>query len=170
MSDGERPQPGGARTGDRYVYDPATQPDLFESILSRRIVAFIIDAVIIVVLMIPAVLVVAIVGLITFGLGWFLFGPLFAIVALGYIGFTLGGAASATIGMRMAGLELRTWSGAPMFPLLAVMHALIFWISIGVLTPFVLLVGFFTYRKQLLHDLLIGVVMVNAPALRKQEP
>jgi hypothetical protein len=34
-----------------------------------------------------------------------------------------------------------------------------------VLTPFILLLGLFTYRKQLLHDLLLGVVMLNADAL-----
>ena len=47
--------------------------------------------------------------------------------------------------MRMAGIEMRTWNGAPMFPLLAVMHALIFWFSVGLLTPLILLVGLFTY-------------------------
>ena len=52
-----------------------------------------------------------------------------------------------------------------MFPLLAVMHALVFWFSVAVLTPFILLLGLFTYRKQLLHDLLLGVVMLSADAL-----
>ena len=56
-----------------------------------------------------------------------------------------------------------------MFPLLAVMHALIFWFSIGLLTPLVLLVGLLTYRRQLLHDLLLGVVALNAGALHRRE-
>ena len=46
--------------------------------------------------------------------------------------------------MRWAGIELRTWNGGPCFPLLAVLHALIFWFSVGLLTPLVLLVGLFT--------------------------
>ena len=45
---------------------------------------------------------------------------------------------------------MRTWSGAPMFFLLAVMHALIFWFSIGLLTPLILLVGLFTKRHKTL--------------------
>jgi uncharacterized RDD family membrane protein YckC len=167
MVEAEGSGANGGRDGG-YVYDPTTQPALFDGILSRRIVAFIVDAILIGLLMIPAVLVVAIAGLITFGIGWLLFPPLFAIIALGYVGLTLGGANSATVGMRMAGLEMRTWNGAPMFPLLAVMHALIFWISIGLLTPLILLVGLFTYRKQLLHDLLLGVVMINSGALARQ--
>jgi uncharacterized RDD family membrane protein YckC len=122
-------------------------------------------------LLVPAALIVAVLGLLTLGLGWFLYPPLFAIVALGYVALTLGGPASATVGMGLAGLEMRTWSGAPMFALLAVMHALLallavmhallFWFSMG-LTPLILLVGLFTRRRQLLHDLLLGTVVVNS--------
>jgi uncharacterized RDD family membrane protein YckC len=157
--------PGMSRS-DRFAFDPAAHPELFDGVLSKRIVAIIIDAILIVALMIPAALVVLVLGVVTLGLGWLLFGPLFALVALGYVAFTLGGPASATIGMRMAGLEMRTWSGAPMFALLAVIHALAFWFSIGLLTPLILLVGLFTPRHQLLHDLLIGTVVVNSWALR----
>lgn len=157
----ERPDAG------RFVYDPATRPDLFDGVLSKRIIAFIIDAVIIVCLMIPAALLVLVLGIVTLGIGWLLFAPLFAIVALGYVALTMGGPSSATIGMRVAGIEMRTWSGQKMFPLLAVMHSIIFWFSVSILTPLVLLVGLFTYRKQLLHDLLLGVVAVNAGALSR---
>jgi uncharacterized RDD family membrane protein YckC len=64
---------------------------------------------------------------------------------------------------------MRTWNGSKMFPLLAIMHALIFWFSIGLLTPLILIVGLFTYRKQLLQDLLLGVVMLNSDPLRHLE-
>lgn len=161
------PTPGG-RSAERFAYDPATQPQLFEGVLSKRIVAFVVDALIIVALMIPAMLVVFVVGVITFGIGWLLYPALFALVALGYVGFTLGGPNSATIGMRMSGLEMRTWSGAPMFTLLAIMHALLFWFSMG-LTPLILLVGLFTRRRQLLHDLLLGTVVVNSWPLHQLE-
>ena len=152
----------------RFAYDRATQPDLFDEILSKRIVAFFIDAILIVLLMVPAALLVLVLGIVTLGLAWLLFPPLFAIVALGYIALTLGGAGSATPGMRIAGVEMRTWSGQKLFPLLAVMHALIFWFSVGLLTPLVLLVGLFTERRQLLHDLLLGVVALNAEALQRR--
>ena len=153
----------------RYVHDPDTEPELFDGILSKRIVAFLIDAVLIVLLMVPAALMVVILGLITLGLGFVLFPPLFAIVALGYVGLTLGGPASATVGMRVTGIEVRTWNGDKMFTLLAVMHALLFWFSVGLLTPLILLAGLFTYRRQLLHDLLLGVVAVNSAPLRRHE-
>ena len=69
---------------DSAVYDPDLRPELFDAILSKRVVAFVVDAIIIVLLMIPAALVVFIVGVVTFGIGWLLYGALFAIVALGY--------------------------------------------------------------------------------------
>jgi uncharacterized RDD family membrane protein YckC len=158
-----------ARHGDRFAYDPHTQPELFEGVLSKRIVAFLVDAVLIVALMIPAALVVFVLGVITLGIGWLLFPVLFLVVALGYVGLTLGGPASATPGMRMAGIEMRTWSGAPMFALLAMIHALLFWFSVSLLTPLILLVGLFTSRRQLLHDLLLGTVVVNYWSLHQLE-
>ncbi len=147
------------------VYDPDRHPELFDGILSKRVVAFFVDAIIVVLLMIPAALVVFIVGVVTLGLGWVLYGALFAIVALGYVALTLGGPQSATIGMRVTAIEMRTWNGGPSFPLLAVMHALIFWFSVGLLTPLILLVGLFTSRRQLLHDLLLGTLVLNSEPL-----
>lgn len=154
-----------AMHSDRVVYDPAVRPELFDGILSKRIVAFVFDAILIVLLMIPAALMIFVLGFITLFLAWLLFPALFAIVALGYVALTLGGRGSATPGMRLVGIEIRTWNGQPMFPLLAIMHALIFWFSCGILTPLILLVGLFTPRRQLLHDLLLGVVAVNSAAL-----
>jgi len=167
MSDGPRGSAGAAR--NRYAYDPVAQPDLYEGILSKRVVAFVADAIIIVVLMIPAALVVFVIGIVTLGIGWLLYGALFAIVALGYVALTLGGPNSATVGMRWAGIELRTWNGGPCFAALAVLHALLFWFSVGLLTPLILLVGLFTPRRQLLHDLLLGTVMVNSAVLVRME-
>jgi uncharacterized RDD family membrane protein YckC len=158
-----------AYRGDRFAYDPHTQPELFEGVLSKRIVAFLVDAVLIVALMIPAALVIFVLGVVTLGIGWLLFPVLFIVVALGYVALTLGGPNSATPGMRMAGIEMRTWSGAPMFSLLAMIHALLFWFSVSILTPLILLVGLFTSRKQLLHDLLLGTVVVNYWPLHRLE-
>ncbi|MEO8669649.1 MAG: RDD family protein [Bauldia sp.] len=166
MSDFDRTAADAARPG-AFAYDAHTAPELYEGVLSKRVVAFVIDAVIIVALMIPASLVIVVVGFVTLGLAWLLFPALFALVALGYSALTLGGARSATVGMRWSGLEMRTWNGAPMFPLLAVMHSLLFWFSVSFLTPLVLIVGLLTPRKQLLHDLVLGTVAVNAGGLRR---
>jgi len=167
MSDGRRGAAGPVRS--RYVYEPAADPELYAGVLSKRVVAFVADAILVLLLMIPAGLVVFILGIVTLGIAWFLYGGLFALVALGYVALTLGGRSSATIGMRWAGIELRTADGGTAYPLLAVLHALIFWFSCALLTPLVLLVGLFTTRSQLLHDLILGTVVVNSAPLVRLE-
>jgi uncharacterized RDD family membrane protein YckC len=92
--------------------------------------------------------------------------------ALGYYGYTLGSPASATMGMRAMEIEMRTWYGAPAYFVLGAVHAIVYWISISVLSPFILLVGFFNARGRLLHDMLVGTVIINgaprAAALRSR--
>jgi uncharacterized RDD family membrane protein YckC len=158
---------GTYHAAERDAFDPRSEPALFEGILSKRVFAFLVDAVIVLALMVPAAIVVAILGLFTLGLGWLIYGILLPLVAILYVAATLGGRHSATPGMRLAGIEMRTWSGGRMFGLLAVMHALLFWASVSLLTPLVLLVGLFTSRRQLLHDIALGVVMVNSDPLRR---
>ena len=79
---------------------------------------------------------------------------------------TFGGPASATIGMRIMDLEMRTWYGAPCYFVLGAVHPVVFWICISVLSPLILLVGFFNARRRLLHDILLGTVVINKPAAR----
>jgi len=155
--------------GDRidvrpHAYDPATQPELFEGVLPRRMVAFVIDVIIIAVPLIAAAVFIFVFGLITFGLGWVLFwllSPASVIWALFYYGFTLSGPASATLGMRVVEIEMRTWYGAPAYFVLGAVHAVVYWISVSILTPLILLVGFFNARKRLLHDMVVGAVLIN---------
>jgi uncharacterized RDD family membrane protein YckC len=150
-----------------HAYDPAVSPELFEGVLARRVVAFIIDLVIIAVPLIAASLFIFVFGLVTFGLGWALFwflSPASVVWALAYYGLTLGSPASATMGMRAMEIEMRTWYGAPAYFVLGAVHAVVFWISVSVLTPFILLVGFFNPRRRLLHDMLVGAVLINNTA------
>lgn len=158
-----------------YAFDPLGEPEYFDGVLWRRSIACLIDAVLICAPIGIAAVFIFVFGFITLGLGWFLYGllsPAFVIWALVYVGLTLGGPQSATIGMRAMGIEMRLWYGAPMYALLAVLSLVLFWVSLSVLTPFVLLVGLFNARKRLLHDMLLGTVVTNceerAEALRRR--
>src|SRR5216683_3391116 len=147
-----------------HAFDPWLQPELFRGVLTRRVIAFLIDLIVLSVPVILAVLFIAIFGVVTLGLGWVLFwlvSPASVIWALVYYGASLGGPHSATVGMRVMDLELRTWYGAPCYFLLGAMHAVLFWISISVLSPFVLLIGLFNGRRRLLHDIVLGTVVIN---------
>jgi uncharacterized RDD family membrane protein YckC len=150
-----------------HAYDPAANPELFEGVLARRLVAFLIDLVVIAIPVIAAAFFILLFGLVTLGFGWFLFAllsPASVIWALAYYGLTMGSAASATLGMRAMNLEIRTWYGAPAYFLLGAVHAIVYWISVSVLTPFILLVSLFNSRRRLLHDMLVGTVVVNNAA------
>jgi uncharacterized RDD family membrane protein YckC len=148
-----------------HAYDPVANSALFEGVLQRRIIAFTIDLFIIAV---P----VGIIALLTFlfctfslKMNW---SPLWLLVLLSavwtliYYGMTMGGPASATIGMQTAGIEVRTWYGARCYPELGAAHGFLFWVLVAGLTPLVLAVGLFNARHQLLHDLLLGVVIIRA--------
>jgi uncharacterized RDD family membrane protein YckC len=148
-----------------HAFDPWLQPDLFRGVLTRRVFAFLIDLVVLSIPVILACVFIALFGVVTLGLGWALFwlvSPGSVIWALIYYGATLGGPHSATVGMRVMDLELRTWYGAPSYFVLGAMHAVLFWISVSFLTPLVLLVGLFNGRRRLLHDILTGTVVINS--------
>ncbi|MEW5208251.1 RDD family protein, partial [Bacillus cereus] len=61
--------------------------------------------------------------------------PASVIWALVYYGSSLGGPHSATVGMRAMDLQLRTWYGEPGYFVLGAVHAVLFWVSISVLSP-----------------------------------
>src|ERR1700722_19528797 len=160
---------GGAWRSDGGVpphsFDPMAQPELFRGVLTRRFFAFLIDLVVLSIPVILAVVFIAVFCIVTLGLGWPLFwlvSPASVIWALVYYGASLGGPHSATLGMRVMDLELRTWYGAPSYFVLGAAHALLFWVSVSFLTPLVLIVGLLNGRRQLLHDIVLGTVVINS--------
>jgi uncharacterized RDD family membrane protein YckC len=149
-----------------HAYDPLTNPELFEGVLARRMIAFLVDLVIIFIPVVFVALFIFVFGLVTLGLGWALYwllSPATIVWALCYYGVTLGAPQSATIGMRIMDLEMRTWYGAPAYFVLGAVHAIVYWITVSFLTPLILLVGFFNERRRLLHDILVGTVVINNP-------
>lgn len=161
--------PGGTWRNDGgvppHAFDPYAQPELFRGVLTRRVFAFLIDFVVLSVPVILGVIFIAVFGVVTLGLGWALFwlvSPASIVWAIVYYGASIGGPHSATIGMRMMDLELRTWYGAPGYFVLGAIHAVLFWATISFLSPLVLLVGLFNGRRRLLHDVILGTVVINS--------
>ncbi len=149
-----------------HAYDPVRNPELFEGVLARRVIAFAIDFILIAIPVVAAAMLIFAFGIITLGLGfalYWLLSPATVIWALVYFGMTLGGPHSATVGMRVMELEMRTWYGAHAYFVLGAVHAVVFWVTVSVLTPLVLLVCFFNERRRLLHDILLGTVIINNP-------
>jgi len=173
MSDNEPKRIGVTIEVKPHAYDPLSMPELFEGVLARRVVAFCIDVVLIATPALFVALFIFVFGLLTLGLGWlffFLYWPGLVIWALVYYAIGFGSPASATLGMRVMDLEMRTWYGTPVYALLGAVHAIVFWIICSALTPLILLVAFFNARRRLLHDMLVGTIVINnevrADALR----
>src|SRR5688572_25967878 len=99
-----------------HAYDPAVSPELFEGVLARRLLAFVIDLIILALPVLFLSMFIFVVGVVTFGLGFVFYAlltPAMVLWALIYYGTTLGSRHSATIGMRAMDIEVRTWYGSP---------------------------------------------------------
>lgn len=157
------PLDGSDPRGDRFAYNPVTEPWLFDGVRTRRIVAFLLDLIVLSIFVAIAAVVIGILGLPTFGLAWLLYPILLPVVAIAYIGLTLGGSKSATPGMQAMGIEMRLWHGAPMYGLLAIVHALVFYFAAGtgLLLMIILGASLFSSTKRCLHDVLLGTVVIN---------
>jgi uncharacterized RDD family membrane protein YckC len=134
----------------------------YEGVRTRRILAFCVDYTIVLLLCIPVAVLIFFIGIFTLGLGWMLYGVLFALVALPYVGFTMGGPKQATPGMQLMGITIARTDGRPVDTMLAALHAVVFWAGNVILTPLVLLASLFLDRKRLLHDLLLGTVVLRS--------
>ena len=147
-----------------HAYDPDLNPELFEGVLARRIMAFMVDFLVIAAPIVLIAMFIFAFGIVTLGLGWALYWllPGVSVVwAIVYFGVTVGGPRSASIGMRVMDLELHTGYGAPGYFVLGAVHAIAFWFTVSFFSPFVLLVAFFNRRRRLLHDILLGTVVIN---------
>lgn len=133
----------------------------YDGVRTRRIFAFLLDYLIVGLISIPFAIVVLLLGIITFGLGWVLFGFLVPVVALTYVWFTLGSADQATTGMKMMNIRLERLDGRPVDGMFAIVHSIMFWAGNVILTPLVLLITLFSDRKRTLHDLLLGTAVVR---------
>lgn len=132
-----------------------------DSVLTRRVFAFFIDAVIVALLCIPVSFVIFFLGIFTLGLGWLLYFIMFPALAIVYVAFTMGSEAQATVGMRANDIQIARLDGGRIDPMTALVHSVLFWAGNVLLTPLVLLVTLFADQKRTLHDLLLGTIVVR---------
>jgi uncharacterized RDD family membrane protein YckC len=134
---------------------------LYDGVRTKRVLAFFIDYALVLALCVPVAILIFFIGIFTLGLGFFLYPLLFLLVAIPYIGMTMGGPNQATPGMRVMGIRVARLDGRPVDFMLAVVHGVLFWALNAVLTPFILLATLVIDRKQTVHDWLLGTVVVR---------
>jgi len=107
-------------------------------------------------------LLITVLGVLTFGLGWTLFAVLPASGIL-YSALTVGGAGQSTWGMRMMGLRVVSQAGTRVDMITAGVHALLFYVAIStfLLWALDLVIGLVRPDRRLGHDLLLGLAVVR---------
>ncbi|HEX4616206.1 MAG TPA: RDD family protein [Stellaceae bacterium] len=146
---------------DRGMPDPAALPEAYEGVLWRRTLAYFVDLCLIGVIAVLCWIVFAVLWVLSFGLLgpvlWFLFG----LIPLAYHTLLLSGPRSATVGMRLFDVELRSVTGERPGFLQALIQTALFYITVGVTCSLILLLVLFNRHKRTLHDLLAGTVVVR---------
>lgn len=137
------------------------KPDLrpFDGVLWRRIVAYLADLFLVSLICLPIGLLLALGGFVTFGLLW---GPLpFLWLCVNIVYYTLqvGGGKASTWGQRLMGLRVLTTENQPPLVFQAFLQVFLFYASVFVATPLVLLIGLFNAKGSLIHDMLSGLVI-----------
>jgi uncharacterized RDD family membrane protein YckC len=130
----------------------------FEGVLSRRILAFILDCILIGLLTIPFLVLSFFLAVLTFGL---LVIPIGGVLTFFYFTLFTGGAKSATPGMRLMGIELRDLGGGRPDLLQAGARTLVFMASNTVLPVIICAVALFDLRRRTIHDMLTSTVVVR---------
>ena len=132
-----------------------------DGVRTRRVYAFVVDAFIVFLLSIPVSIVIFLLGIVTLGLGFFLYAIMFPALAIAYVAYTMGSEDQATVGMKANDIYLSRLDGGKIDPITAIVHSVLFWAGNAVLTPLVLLVTLFSDRKRTLHDLLLGTIVLR---------
>ena len=143
---------------------PALPAASTDGVLGRRVVAYVIDFVVIWLLIGLLAPLIGIAGFLTFGAAWGLYLILVPGTAILYSALSIGGPSMGTIGMRLTGLRaLDATNGGRVSPLLAGLHALLFYIGIGTLALYVLdiVIGLARSDRRLGHDLLADIIVVR---------
>ncbi len=141
-----------------HLPDPETQPEFYADVPAKRLVAFVVDTLVILGLSLVVVPFTAFAGL-------FFFPLLMAAVGFAYRVVTIA-RASATWGMQLVAIEFRARDGGRFDLGLAFAHTLGLAISFGLpLLQVVSIVLMLTQpRGQGLSDLVLGTVAVNRRA------
>lgn len=138
--------------------DPLTEPQFYDGVLFKRSVAWVVDVAIITALTVVA-------GIATLTIGFFLWPIFFIVIGTLYRVSTLANR-SATLGMRLMGIELRGHDGNRFDTTASVLHVLGYYGSMMFVLPMLASIAamFVTDRRQSLTDLVLGSAAINRPS------
>ncbi|WP_372605531.1 RDD family protein, partial [Actibacterium sp.] len=138
--------------------DPDLHAEFYADVPTKRLIAFVVDTVLIVLLSLLVLPFTAFTGI-------FFFPVLMMLVGFVYRVATLAGG-SATLGMRLSAIEMRDARGQRLGLFLAFWHTVLFSVFFAsmLLQAASILMMLTGARAQGLHDLLLGTAAVNRAA------
>ncbi|CAA6603221.1 putative Membrane protein [Rhodospirillaceae bacterium LM-1] len=131
----------------------------YDGVLWRRVAAYVADLFFAALLTLPLGLFLILGGVATFGLLWAPLPFLWLTVNALYYAFLAGGSKASTWGQRMMGLRLVTDEGQNPMMFQAFLQVFLFYASVLIATPLILLVGLFNAKGRLIHDMLSSVTV-----------
>lgn len=148
--------------------DAWAHPEYYQGVTIRRVLAYLVDVVIVALLAVAVWVATGMLTLLSFGLLFPLQALAVALVPLAYHSLLIAAPGSATLGMRL--FNLQVLSIAPDFdagggrPSLfqAIIQVVAFYGSVAATGTLILIVALFNARRRTLHDWLAGTVVVNA--------
>ncbi|WP_116133929.1 RDD family protein [Tropicimonas sp. IMCC34043] len=135
--------------------DPDLHADLYADVPVKRAIAWVFDALLVFLLTLLALPFTAFLGLFFYPLLWIGISFLYRV-------FTIAGG-SATWGMRLMSIQLRTGRGERFGPADAIMHTLLYTLCVSFLVPQLIsaVLMMTSARSQGLHDMVLGTTAIN---------
>lgn len=157
------PQTGHAERYETRGYASTLPIPFVRASLGGRTMAYLLDIAFILAFTGLLTVLITVIGIVTFGLGWTLFAVLPASGIL-YSAITVGGRRQSTFGQRMLGLRVvAPESGARVDLITAAVHALLFYVAVSTFLLWCVDLGLGLVRadRRLGHDLLLGLAVVH---------
>ncbi len=138
--------------------DPDRQAGFYAGVTTKRFIAWIVDTIV-------TSLLTALIVVLTVFVGLFFLPVLYLTVDFFYRWITIAGG-SATLGMRLTGIEFRRPDGARFDALAALIHTLGYLVSVSLVIPQMISVATMMLggRGQGLSDMVLGTAAMNRAA------
>ena len=149
--------------------DPLDDPDLYEGLTWRRVVAYGLDVLAIMTLLGGLWMVLMFFAVLSFGLLLPLKLVVLSLTPLAYHTLFIGHG-GATPGMRLLDVEVRTWTGGRPHFLEAFLMTVLFYATVLPTSWLILLAALFNDRRRTLHDFLSGTLCVRHSRLAEGSP
>ena len=147
------------------VPDPRTDPQFYDGVPLRRLIAFLLDTLVIMILWFVVLFLGLMVSALTAGLAIPVMIVILTFTGLIYRWIMLW-QRSATLGMMAVGVEVRDAQGEKCSPGIAFLHSIAFLVTLYFLP--LAIIGWILMasspHRRTMHDLMLGAVVINRPA------